>query len=79
MQIAQGMKLCAAAGLFAASTGAFAALPGRIEYAVNFGKESAQTGRFLPVGSTYWQEGKSWNQIKNDGWATVLPIVNGHF
>lgn len=66
MQIAQGMKLCAAAGLFAASTGAFAALPGRIEYAVNFGKESAQTGRFLPVGSTYWQEGKSWNQIKNE-------------
>ena len=62
MQIAQGMKLCAAAGLFAASTGAFAALPGRIEYAVNFGKESASVGRFLPVGATFWKEGKAWNQ-----------------
>lgn len=62
MQIAQGMKLCAAAGLVAASTGAFAALPGRIEYAVNFGKESASVGRFLPVGATFWKEGKAWNQ-----------------
>ena len=66
MQIAQGMKLCAAACLAATLMDTSAALPGRIEYAVNFGKESASVGRFLPVGSTYWQEGKSWNQIKNE-------------
>lgn len=57
--IAAGAALCAA--------GAFAdGLPGRIEYAVNLGKATQTVGRFLPVGSTYWQEGKSWNQIKNE-------------
>ena len=66
MQIAQGMKLCAAACLAAALTDASAALPGRVEYAVNFGKASEPVGRFLPVGSTYWQEGKAWDQIKNE-------------
>lgn len=65
MQIAQEMKLFAAACLAATLMDTSAALPGRIEYAVNFGKESAPVGRFLPVGSTYWKEGKSWNQIKN--------------
>lgn len=66
MQIAQGMKLCAAACLAAVLADASAALPGRIAYAVNFGKASAPVGRFLPVGSTYWQEGKAWDQIKNE-------------
>ncbi len=58
MLIATGAMACAA-------TGAADALPGRIEYAVNLGKTTAQVGRFLPVGSTYWQEGKAWNQIKD--------------
>ena len=62
MQIAQGMKLCAAACLAATLMDTSAALPGRIEYAVNFGKESASVGRFLPVGATFWKEGKAWNQ-----------------
>ena len=65
MQIAQGMKLCAAACLAAVLADASAALPGRIAYAVNFGKASAPVGRFLPVGSTYWQEGKAWDQATN--------------
>ena len=62
MQIAQEMKLFAAACLAATLMDTSAALPGRIEYAVNFGKESASVGRFLPVGATFWKEGKAWNQ-----------------
>ena len=62
MQIVQGMKLCAVACLFAASADALAALPGRVEYSINFGKSVVPVGRFLPVGATFWKEGKVWNQ-----------------
>ena len=40
----------------------------------------------LQIGVVNWTETMEcglqiglWNQIKNNGWATVLPIVNGHF
>ncbi|MBP5286243.1 MAG: hypothetical protein ILO34_09120, partial [Kiritimatiellae bacterium] len=57
------IALSTAAAVALCCAGAFAdGLPGRIEYAVNFGRETQAVGRFLPVGSTYWQEGKAWNQ-----------------
>ena len=69
MLIAAGAMACAAAG-------AADALPGRMEYAINLGKVDAQVGRFLPVGSTYWREGASWNQIKNEA-ATAAAGYEG--
>ena len=40
----------------------------------------------LQIGVVNWTETMEcglqiglWNQIKNNGWVTVLPIVNGHF